>query len=84
MKRRDLIYLSVAIAVLVTAGILLMSTSGAGSDKSKVPTYEVIEPIEAEYDQVILAEIADSKLHRNFAVPVNLKTELGNKNPFGN
>lgn len=81
MKRKDLIYLSVAISILIVAGFLLINSGN--SKKSGAPTIEVVESIDGEYDQVILAEIANTELHRNFAVPVDLGTELGNPKPFG-
>lgn len=82
MKRRDLIYLSVAIVILAVAGFLVLNRPGTGK-KSAGKMVEVIAPIDDKYDPVMLAEITEGKLHRNFAVKVDLGTELGNPRPFG-
>ncbi len=87
MKKKDLIYLSVSIAIIGVAIFLVVSQGGSGGKKQAGgPTVEVVQPIDPTYDQSILAQIdpaTSGDSVRNFAVKVNLKTELGNHNLFG-
>lgn len=84
MKRKDLIYLSIAVGILLVSVFLIMNVGSGGKKKSTQLKIEVVDPIKSDYNPTLLAEIGDKNLHRNFAVRVDLKTELGNKNPFGN
>lgn len=79
MKRKDALYLGLAIAIMAVAGLLLLG----GSRKSTGPVVEIVPEVEPQYDKAILAELTNENAHRNFAVKVNLKTELGNTRPFG-
>lgn len=81
MKRKDAVYLAITIVIVIVSFMLL--TRGKNKGVNSADLVEVIPVVDSSYDSTILEEISNDDLHVNFAVPVNLKTELGNKRPFG-
>ena len=83
MKKKDIIYIVVAVAVLAIAGLFLYSKSSAGKGAaSKTATAEVIDPISSTFDATALRQLQDPSVAQNFAVKIDL-SGLGNSSPFG-
>lgn len=83
MKKKDIIYIVVAVAVLAIAGLFLYSKSSAGkSAASKTTTVEVVDPISSTFDAKAVAQLQDPTVAQNFAVKIDL-SGLGNTSPFG-
>lgn len=80
MKRKDILYLGVALAIIAVAAMLLLN---GNKQSSGGPTVEIVPVIEPNYSKAALAEINNESAHRNFAVKVDLSSELGNTQPFG-
>jgi hypothetical protein len=81
MKTKDIVYLVLAGLIFVTAGILAYG-SLAGKQSSGVQV-EVVVPISAEYDQSALSKLTDPAVAKDFSIPVDLSSGLGNPAPFG-
>lgn len=83
MKQKDLIRLGIAVIILCAAGILIFSQLAPKKSSGKAKyTYEDVQPIYPEYDAAVLSEISNSTLVRDFYIPPDLNTGIGNQTPF--
>ena len=87
MKRRDIVIMIVAAIIFLVAGYLVYtqiapkgSATGAASQGVQV---DVVGAIAPDFDSSALATLQDGSKVRNFAVPVDLTTGLGNQAIFG-
>lgn len=78
--RKDVLYLSLALAVLIVVVFLLMGRDSSGKAKGSATQIEVVEAIDRSYDKAVLTRLQEFK---DFAVKPDLNN-LGNQNLFGN
>jgi hypothetical protein len=83
VKRKEIIQLGVAVVVLCASAILIYSQIAPkkASDKPKY-TYEDVQPIEPNYDSVVMTKITDTNQVKDFYVAPDLKSGIGNTTPF--
>lgn len=82
MKSNDIVSLLFAGVVVTFMGILLVGRFGGSAEKTKVEV-EVIQPFEADFDEAGKSQLSDNAAARDFSVPIDLNSGLGNTNPFG-
>ena len=84
MKRKDIVYLLLAVGILLVAGYLgytqLVPQKGSSSKTVQV---EVVGPISDTFDDNALAQVTDGSKVRDFSVPIDLTTGLNNRAIFG-
>jgi flagellar basal body-associated protein FliL len=85
MKKKDLMALVIAVAIMLVAGYLVYTQvmpqkSGAASQGVQV---EVVGPIASDFDPSVMDTLSDSSKVRNFAVSLDLTTGLANPTIFG-
>lgn len=79
MKRKDLINLAFALALLVATGLILWRFVLGANRKPQPVTIEVVPEISSTYDAAAINEITAA---RNFTAQIDL-SGLGNPRPFG-
>ena len=84
MKSKEIIQLAVALVILAVAGFLIYSQLAPANPKSDETKFmvEKVRPIEPDYDQQTLAKISDSSRVTDYYNEPDLKTGLGNTQPF--
>lgn len=83
MKTKEIIQLAVAGVIFLVAGILvfnILAPRKAGT-KSQL-TYEKVTMIDPVFDQQLLDKLRDPTKAKNFYVPPDLNSGLGNTQPF--
>lgn len=80
--KKNALTISISLAVLVIAGMLIYSHFSSKSGAQAVTTVEVIDPIAASFDQGALDILADPSKVINFRPTISLD-KLGNPAPFG-
>jgi hypothetical protein len=87
MKKKDLIALVIAVAILLVAGYLvytqLIPQKSGGAGQADGVKVEVVGSIAGDFDQTALTTLDDATKVRNFAVNIDLTTGLGNQAVFG-
>ena len=84
MKKKDIVYLLVAVVIFLVVGYVGLSQFGSpSSTKSKGVVVEVVDPISPNFDQNAMNKLRDTSQFHDFAVPVDLTTGLGNPAPIG-
>lgn len=85
MKTKEVIQLMVALLIFAIAGYLiymqLAPKPAAGSDPNKL-TYEKITPIDPEFSQEALRNLTNAASVKDFYLPPDLKSGVGNNKPF--
>ncbi len=83
MKQKEIIQLSVAGLIFVVAGIVVFSQlSGGGKSSKSKYTYEEVRPIASDFDSKQLLKITDASTVKDFYVPPDLRSGIGNQSPF--
>ena len=82
MKKKDMITLMIAIAILAIIGLLVYAKYGSKGKDNGVTSVEVIDPISSDFDQGALNTLADHTQVVNFQPAIDL-SNLGNAAPFG-
>lgn len=82
MKRKDMIYLILAVVILAVTGYIGYGLLVPKSAQTNQVQVEVITPIQAEFDQSALRALSDDKSARDFTPLVDLSNGLGNPKPF--
>jgi hypothetical protein len=86
MKSKDLAMLLIAVVIFLVAGYLGYTQFLAPKNTdggAKTVEVEVVGVIAPDFDQDTLAQLADTSTVRNFSVPLDLTTGLGNQAVFG-
>lgn len=85
MKTKEVIQLMVALLIFAIAGYLIFMQvapkPAEGADPNKL-TYEKITPIEAEFDSEALRNLTNAASVKDFYLPPDLKSGVGNNKPF--
>lgn len=85
MKKKDLLYLILAVGILLVAGyVVVTQLMPKDTTKQEGVTVEVVGAIEPDYDSVSLSELGNAEKVQDFSVPFDLTTGLGNPAIFGN
>jgi hypothetical protein len=86
MKKKDLIYVFLAVGIIAVAAYLAMTQlspkNTAGSAKAGT-VVDVIGPISDQLNQDGLSQVQDPTKAVDYTVTVDLTTGLGNTAPFG-
>ncbi|HEX7260067.1 MAG TPA: hypothetical protein VF272_04020 [Candidatus Saccharimonadia bacterium] len=84
MKKKEIIQLTVAGAIIAFAGLLFASQLGAPKSDSKKGryTYEDVRPIKSDYAPELIEKITDSEKVKDFYLPPDLNSGIGNQTPF--
>jgi len=82
MKKKDLVYLLLAVAILLTAGYIGYTQLLPQKTTTNVVEVEKIGPIPDQMDSAGLAAIGDPSKVQDYNSPVDL-TDLGNAAIFG-
>lgn len=82
MKKKDILYLVLAVAIFGVAGYIGL-TQLSSKPKTQGVSVEVVDPIAQDFNQDTLAKLNDPSQIKNFAVPVDLTNGLGNPTPIG-
>ncbi|HVE81188.1 MAG TPA: hypothetical protein VNA68_03595 [Candidatus Dormibacteraeota bacterium] len=83
MKRKEMIQLVVAITILLAAGYLIFTMLvPRKAANQKGLTYEKVTPINPDFNEEALRSLTDSSLSRDFYAPPDLKSGVGNSQPF--
>lgn len=83
MTKKDLLYIVLAAVIFAVAGILGYSQLSPKQSSSKGVTVEVVEPVSAQFNQNTISILNNSNATRDFAVPPNFDSGLGNQTPIG-
>lgn len=86
MKKKDLIYVFLAVAVIAVAAYLVMTQLAPKPSASKSQsgsTVDVIGVIDPTLSSDAISQIQDSTKVRDYSVTIDLSTGLGNSVPFG-
>ena len=84
MKTKDIVQLTVAVVIFAIAGWLIygqLAPKKTGGAKGE--TIVKVTPIPADFDQDTLATLGDATKTRDFYTAPDLKSGLGNNQPFG-
>jgi len=81
MKKKDAIYLSITLAILLGIIFVLLGKSSSGS-KASSQKIEVVDPIDSHYNPATLTRLNDETALRDFTVKADF-SGLGNTNLFG-
>ena len=82
MKKKDTIYLVIALAIFVVMGVLIYSHFAGKSGSKGVTQVEVVDPIASTFNQSAISSLNDPTQAINFLPTVSLDG-LGNSAPFG-
>lgn len=82
MKKKDLVYLLLAVAILLVAGYIGYTQLLPNKTATNVVEVEIIGPIPDRLDAAGLAALGDPSKAQDFNSPVDL-TGLGNTAVFG-
>ena len=85
MKKKDLIYVVLAVVILAVAGYLaLTQLAPKKADGASTGTVvDVIGVIDSSLNDTAIAQLKDPEKVRDFTVPIDLRIGLGNTAPFG-
>jgi hypothetical protein len=81
MKKKELMYLLFAVALLAVTGVILYGQLKP-SKGGRQATVEVISPMTADFDQEALDQLTNPASSRNFTPPVDFSNGMGNPRPF--
>ncbi len=84
MKQKEIIQLSIAGIIFLVAGIFIFGQlSGGKSSSAKGKyTYEDVRPLTSKYSVELLQKISDTDKVKDFYLPPDLKSGIGNQEPF--
>jgi hypothetical protein len=85
MKKKDLIYVVLAVGIIAVAAYLALSqlSSNKSASQTSVNTIDVIGTISGQLNSDALTQIQDTTKNRDYSVTIDLTTGLGNTAPFG-
>lgn len=84
MKPKQIIQLVIAVIILFAAGMLIyLQVAPKNPDQKEGLTYEVITPIESDYNSQAMSKLKDANEAKNFYTKPDLSTGVGNSSPFG-
>jgi flagellar basal body-associated protein FliL len=83
MKRRDVVLLVLAMIIFVVAGYLAVANLLPKQTAKKTVKVEVVGSIPSELDSTSLTSLTDTTKSKDFTVPIDLSTGLGNQAVFG-
>jgi hypothetical protein len=85
MKKKDLIALVIAVAIMLVAGYLAYTQlmPQKGGTASQGVQVEVVGPIASDFDSAAMEALDDGSKVRNFAVKLDLSAGLDNPTIFG-
>lgn len=84
MKRKDAIYLAITAVLVAASGVIVYSQlSPAKSKAPRSAKVEVVVPITPQYDSNALGQVSNPNKVKDFSVPVDLNSGIGNTRPFG-
>ncbi len=82
MKTKDIVALGLAGIIITVVGVLLVGKFSGGSQHKRAQV-EVVDPVESGFDDTAKRQLVNSAAARDFSVPIDLRSGLGNVNPFG-
>jgi len=85
MKPKEIIQLVVALVIFAIAGVVIYLQVGpksGGQQAQQAPTITVVTMVEPGYNQEALQKITDSSKIRDYYQAPDLKSGLGNTQPF--
>ena len=83
MKTKDIVYILLAVAILLVAGYIAFTQLVPKTASAKKVQVEVVGSISPDFDQAALTQLSDGTKIRDFSVPLDLSSGLGNKDIFG-
>ncbi len=81
MKKKDVIYLSITLVILLGTIFILLGKNLLGS-KSSAQQIEVVDPIDSHYNTAVITRLNDDSALKDFTVKADF-SGLGNQNLFG-
>lgn len=85
LAKKDIIYILLAAVMFSVTGIVAftqLAPKGAATGSAQA-TVEIVDPLVATLNTDALNTLGDPNKVRDYFVPIDLSTGLGNKAPFG-
>jgi len=85
MKKKDLIYLFIAVAILLLAGYLAYTQVFASKMQAakKVEQVEIISAIKPDFNSGAMSALTDATKNRDYSVVIDINAGVNNPAVFG-